>query len=404
MVTELLLKRMRWSRQAGMLKLYTSVIGLSFANTLLKALSAIFIAGVLTVEGYAEYYYFILLHQATLAFKEYGYTEFYLKEKTYTARNEQAINTIELLRITLSYLFLLTFFDLARSEVIVLAIIYISDILQPKSLVKLLRNKKNDVLFKIEFLSSLSMLCCFICLDFLDVHQKLFAYSAYHAVRTCMLRKTLRLRYAATLSKEDINFFSDGKWVLFSALIFLALNRVDKILIEPFISLSILGGYLFISNFFNVAFQVVIKSVKPIIDRQIAFDRRAFPKIYTIYSSVVLLAAGFFAYLTDDLLNFIFDDKWQSFYWMINYIIVICLFNNLKIWGLFYSTSLFRYRFWVDLSQVVCFFLGLSAVLFFEKFSLTLLLSVQVVAGLLSYFLWVYLSCRVYDYSPDNNI
>ena len=339
-----------------------------------------------------------------MAFKEYGYNEFYLKEKKYTARNEKAVNTIELIRISCCYIFLLTFFKLEESEIIVLVVIYISDIFQPKSVVKLLRNKKNDILFKVEFIASIGMVCCFLFLDFADVDQKLFAYSFYHVIRTYMLRKILRLKYAATITKGDLNFLSDGKWVFSSALVFLALTRLDKILIQPYISISDLGGFLFISNVFNMSFQVVVKSIKPIIDRQIAITNAAFPKIYLIYSAMVLLVAILFASLSEDMLSFVFNDKWQSYYWIINYAVLIGLFNNLKIWGLFYSKGLFRYRFWVDSSQFIFFALGLSILLLLGDFTLMSLLNIQLGAGLLSFLIWIYFSCHVYDYSLNNDI
>jgi len=219
-----------------------------------------------------------------------------------------------------------------------------------------------------------------------------------------MLRKILRLKYAATITKGDLNFLSDGKWVFFSALVFLALTRLDKILIQPYISISDLGGFLFISNVFNMSFQVVVKSIKPIIDRQIAITNAAFPKIYLIYSAMVLLVAILFASLSEDMLSFVFNDKWQSYYWIINYAVLIGLFNNLKIWGLFYSKGLFRYRFWVDSSQFIFFALGLSILLLLGDFTLMSLLNIQLGAGLLSFLIWIYFSCHVYDYSLNNDI
>jgi O-antigen/teichoic acid export membrane protein len=371
-------------------------------NVFLKTLFTLAIADFLSIEEYGHYYYFIIVHQLISAFKDYGYNEYFLKERGYKRINEETLNTLEFIRCSFTYPLFILLFDFTYLENLLLVLLMFAELLQPKQLVKLQRHDKNHLILCIEILSNLMMVLSLVFLIFFEFKYPLITYLFFHIIKSlsynCIFKTKISFK---SIKIKNLFFISYGKWVFAASIIFAIINRLDKVILENYIDEFTLGGFLFITNICSMGIASTLNVIKPYINRKIALND-SFIDVYSSYVKFNVILYLFFICTVPYVLDFMFGNKWDNFYYLIKYMALIVVLNNLKIWGNFYKYNKFKLRFSIDLWSFAVFSALTIPILFTSSLTIDTLVFIHLLASVFSLIIWMKKSKYVNNNSNYN--
>lgn len=381
-----------------------SVAWFFISNTsIISSLSVVyFSASILTKEEFGLIGITMVFINLLESFKQLGFKEYLISKKKTTELEEDVAWTVELIKgLFLSFIIIIGAVVFKKYLVsvnvfyalLVMSLVFIFDSLVSPIYYKLKKEFRFKALFYQNFIANLIQAISTIYL--LSVSVGFLSVIYGYVIRSLLLMilsyvfmgRSVKLKFDLKVFFKLVNY---GGWILASGFLFFFTNRVDNLVVAASQDLVDLGLYTFAYSISNALIANPLKSVSnalfPILSR---YGIVSYKNIISLLAIFIIVISIILIIIVPIFLSFIFLDKWEDSYYILQILIVAMALNAIKVDSFFMATGKTKDKFYIEIFRSILFITLLLPMVSYRGVSGAA--EATLLTSLISLFLWFYI-------------